>query len=433
MVPTVGTTFTYNAEPGRREDRPHPGARVGRRRRRLRLLPRPVLAAAGRTIAQTPTGDAGPSALGAQRLPFVAVLPNGKAPAGGFPTTLFGHGFTRTDADVLLASTTNVGSGVATVATDVVGHGFGPASTWSFTRAGKTTTVPAYGRGVDQNGDGNITNFEGSSTLPNGASAAVSNRDGLRQTAADNMTLLRAVARGLNVSGTAASELRPTNIGYEGQSFGGIYGAMLAGADPKVFRSALNVAGGPVTEVARLGAFRALVQQSLAYVGLLNSPDPARNNFQEDQPLRGQAPVVDPVPGALKIQDFLAQTTWLDRSGDPTAFAPRIAPARVLLQNALGDRTVPNPTTFTLLNAGGLFGRESLYRNDRTAQAGLDPHGFLLNGVQFTLPFLQGQGEILTFLTTGKTVDPDGKAGIWQVPAPRQLLLNLNFPNPALP
>lgn len=69
---------------------------------------------------------------------------------------------------------------------------------------------------------------------------------------------------------------------YFGQSFGGIYGTMLTGADPMVARSVLNVAGGPITEIARLSpAFRPLTTQALEAAGLLNSTDAALGYFQE--------------------------------------------------------------------------------------------------------------------------------------------------------
>ena len=143
------------------------------------------------TIAQTPSRDAGPRAVGAAWLPFVAVLPPGTPPSGGWPVAVFGHGFTSSTNAVFPAAATNVTQGIATIATNVVGHGYGPASTWQVTRDGQTTSVPAYGRGVDQDGDRVVLPSEGSSA--SGPAAAVSSRDALRQTAADVMTLVRAV------------------------------------------------------------------------------------------------------------------------------------------------------------------------------------------------------------------------------------------------
>lgn len=141
--------------------------------------------------------------------------------------TVFGHGFTRTDTDLFLAASQNALRGVATIATDVVGHGYGPRSTWNVTSTGVTTTVQAHARGIDQDGNGVITSTEGVATLPQPAPLAqINSRDGLRQTVADVSTLVRAVAKTATLAG---SPLRPVGMTYYGQSFGGIYGSMLGG------------------------------------------------------------------------------------------------------------------------------------------------------------------------------------------------------------
>ena len=54
-----------------------------------------------------------------------------------------------------------------------------------------------------------------------------------------------------------------------------------------------------------------------------------------------------------------------------------------------------------LLDAGGLFSRASLYRNDRTPQRGLNPHGFLIDGLNFPDALRQGQLQEATFLLAG--------------------------------
>jgi hypothetical protein len=350
---------------------------------------------------------------------------------------VFGHGFTRDDRDMFLAADVNAARGIATIATDVVGHGYGPRSAWEITTNGATTEVPAHARGVDQNADGSITNTEGvSAPVQPAFDASVSSRDGLRQTVADLMTLDRAIAHG-GVPG-----LDGGSVSYYGQSFGGIYGTMLGGVDPRVPQLALNVDGGPVSEIARLSpAFRLLVTQDLAgrRPSLLKSKNPAVDYFVESMPLRGQPPVTDPAPGALAIQNVLAQETWLDRSGSPETYAPLLrqdppkgsAVKRVIFQNAYGDQTVPNPTTYTVLAAGGLFDRESLYRNDRNSAidpatgkpfSAENPHGFLLN--PFNPASREGQQQIVTFFTSGGTqvINPD--PALWEVPIndPAELL-----------
>ena len=392
---------------------------------------------ADRTIPQTPTTDAGPAPVGTSRLPFVLVLPEGTAPVGGWPTTVFGHGFTGQDTNVLLAAATHSRAGVATIATTVVGHGYGPATSYRITPAGGTAvTLPAYARGVDLEPDGVIGSTEGSSTRVGSPEAAVGSRDGLRQTALDVMALVREVQRGVDVDGVPGADLATTGTGYFGQSFGGIYGTMIAGADPRVTRSVLNVPGGPISEIARLSpAFRLLTTQALAQAQLLNG---GPSGFTESLPLKGQPPVLVPAPGALAVQDYLALSTWVTRPGSPETFAPLVRDEDALFQIARGDQTVPNPTAFALLQAGGLFARASLYRNDLSPEgrdaAGVptNPHGFLLNLTGFPVASAQAQAQILAFLTSGDTVDPDGPTGaLWEVPVDDPLgLRTLGFVGP---
>ena len=144
-----------------------------------------------------------------------------------------------------------------------------------------------------------------------------------------------------------------------------------------------------MTEIARLSpVFRPLLRDALARrsPSLLN----LAGDFREDLPLRGDGPVVAPSAGALGIQEFLARAEWLGRRGDPVAYArhlrraplPGLEPARVLVQFALDDRVVPNPTTAALVRAGELADRTVLVRTDRVVRAAgtewPDPHGFLL-------------------------------------------------------
>jgi len=428
--PAAGTTMTYTRDLGSDKKATDP-------------VPNTSVAAAGTyvfgsylapswltpdgDIPQTPTADAGPRVRGQARLPFVAILPAGPAPAGGWPVTVFGHGFTRTDADLFLAATQNAARGLATIATDVVGHGYGPQSTWNVTSAAGTTTVPAHARGVDRNRDGTIDSTEGVATLPQPARLAqINSRDGLRQTVADVGTLVRAVSAAPNLGGVG---LRPTGVTYYGQSFGGIYGSMLGGVDRTIQAFGLNVPGGPISEIARLSpAFRPLVTQSLAAAQpqLLNG---GKAGFTESLPLAGEPPVTSPAPGSLPIQQFLADGTWINRSGSPETYAPLLPKSRTLVQSAFGDQTVPNPTASTLIRAGGLEQRTTLYRNDKTANASMNPHGFLLDP-RFVPGNELGQTQMSTFLASGgaTVIDPDGPAPIFEVPVTDPaVLMKLNF------
>lgn len=399
----------------------------------------PSWLSADRVIPATPTGSGEPAVTGAETVGVALVLPAGPAPAGGWPVAIFGHGFTRSKLDLFLAADLNAARGIATLAMDVPGHGYGDGSTISVTSATaplSPVAFPAQGRGFDQDGDGTIGNTEGVSapSQPHPL-ATIGNRDGLRQTVADLLTLVRAVERGVDVDGDGATDLRPDDVAYYGQSFGGIYGTMLTAVDPQVPVGALNVPGGPIIEIARLGAFRFLTTEQLErrVPSLLNG---GRDGFTESLPLRLDPPVTDPAPGALPIQAAFERTAWLARSGSPEAFAPLLrqrppagsAAKSVLYQVAYGDETVPNPTSATLVRAGGLQDVTTVYRNDRTPTASSDPHSFLLN------PALtgrqQGQVQIAEFLASGGTriVDPDGPAPVFEVPvADLDSLETLNY------
>ena len=380
-----------------------------------------------RVIPATATRSGRPRVRGKEEIGFALIVPAGQKPSGGWPVAIFGPGITRSKYDLFLAADRNAGRGIATVAIDPVGHAFGPRS-----EAAVETIVPpttrrfaGFGRGRDVDRDGRITDQEGVSALGQPHKyAAVALRDGLRQTALDNMALVRAIASGADVDGDGSSDLRPTGITYYAQSLGGIYGTMLMGVDPKVEVGALNVPGGPILEIARLApGFRNLVGDELRKrrPPLANG---GRAGFTESTPLRADPPVLRPARGAVPIQSVGSRANWLERPGSPEAFAPLLrrkpvadsAPKRILYQFAFGDQTVPNPTSATIVRAGGLADVTTVYRNDRSPTASTNPHGFLLD------PRIAGrnlgQMQILEFLASdGRSIiDPDGGAGLFETP-----------------
>jgi dienelactone hydrolase len=260
-----------------------------------------------------------PRPNGAARIGFALIVPSGATPAGGWPVAIFGHGFGRSQYDVFLAADRNAARGVATIAIDAYGHGGGPSSTLEVTTAGgAVTTVPAYGRSQDTDGDGSISFFETLSTPPApDRNAAVQLRDGLRQTALDIAALVQALGRGVDVDGNGSVDLSRSRIGYYGQSLGGIYGTIAVAANPALTYGLLNVPGGPISDVARLSpSFRPIVTQTLGAnrPSLLNGPG---QGFTEDQPLPGDPPVSRPANGAPP-----SRTRSRSRTGSTVAAAP---------------------------------------------------------------------------------------------------------------
>jgi hypothetical protein len=324
-------------------------------------------------------------------VPFVVVTPAGRPPAEGWPLAVFGHGYGgEMFGSTLLVAGSLARQGIATIAISVVGHGGGPESRLLVGVAdGRAHVVRVPGRSVDLDADGRIEPTEGLTPLAGGHLAALGVRDGARQQVVDLMALVRAVSGGLDVDGDGSPDTGHGPISYAGHSLGGIYGTIFVAVESRVRVGVLAVPGGPVSEIARLSpVFRPLVKEAL-----LRRTPPLLNlagDFREDLPLRGDGPVVAPVPGALAIQDHLARVEWLGRRADPVAYArhlrrsplPGLEPARVLVQWALDDRVVPNSTTAALVRAGELGDRTVLVRTDRVARAAgtdwPDPHGFLL-------------------------------------------------------
>lgn len=391
-----------------------------------------------RVIPQVPTRRAS-RARGRETVGFALILPSGAKPAGGWPVAIFGPGITRSKYDVFLAADNNAKRGIATIAIDPAGHSFGPRSETGvdLVLPPRTVRFSAFGRGRDLNHDGVITNQEGvSAPVQPNRLADIGLRDGLRQTALDNMALVRAIGRGVDVDGDGSVDLSRANITYYAQSLGGIYGTMLMGTDPRVRVGVLNVAGGPILDIARLSpSFRPLVAAELRNrrPSLLNG---GRDGFTESEPLFLDPPVSAPARGAVAIQDVGSRVNWINRSGSPETFAPLlrrrplrdVGAKRVIYQFAFGDQTVPNPTSATIMRAGGLQALTTYYRNDRTPTAGSNPHGFLLD------PRLTGrnlgQAQVLEFLASGGTsiVDPDGAANVFEVPiADPRTLEQVNF------
>jgi hypothetical protein len=128
------------------------------------------------------------------------------------------------------------------LAIEIVGHGFGSASTAVINEQSGNFTVATPGRGIQLSPTAPIGPSDGC-ILP----GAVATRDCSRQTALDLSSMVRAIqATGLGLN------LEPSRIYNAGQSFGSFYGTLFEAVDPGVAAGTLNVGGGRETDVARL-------------------------------------------------------------------------------------------------------------------------------------------------------------------------------------
>jgi hypothetical protein len=402
---------------------------------------------AGGFIPAVPTRTSVPAVQSTEDLFFNLFIPAGPMPHGGWPVAIFGHGFgdNKNNSPFAVASTL-AHNGIATIAINAQGHGFGAGGTLTVIQGTGTTILSAGGRGVDQNGDGSIDSTEG--LFATGAHADIATRDGLQQTVADLMQVVRAIQGGIDADNDGLPDLDPNRIYYFGQSLGGIYGTVLLGAEPNVPAGVLNVPGGSLTDIARLSPnFRPLLGAALALrvPSLENLPGgPPLFPFNDNMPLRNQPPLTNTVPGAIAIQTVLDIVNWLQQAGDPVAWAPFVrehplpghSAKQVIVQFARGDKTVPNPTATALIRSGQLTDRTSFFRND-LAFAGnpafpKNPHTFLTNiaGAPAAAAVAIGaQTQIGLFFSSGGalTIDPDGPGPLFEVPIAGPLPEDLGF------
>ena len=401
----------------------------------------------GEYIPQIGTRTGTPAAQGSNTIHFNLVLPGGTRPAAGWPVAIFGHGFTDSRFGGPFAVAASMAErGIATIAINVVGHGGGPLGTIVVTTtSGASVTVPAGGRGIDQNGDGVIDSTEGSAAAA--PRTLIGSADALRQTTVDLMQLVRQIQVGIDVDGDGAADLDAGRIYYFGQSFGGMYGTIFLGIERDVHVGVPNVPGGGVIDIIRLSpGFRfAILTPAVAARGLLNLP-PLPNGtpqFNENSPLRDLPALINTVPGAMALQDYFEQSEWGSQLGNPVAYAPylRKSPLKgnpvksVIYQIAKGDQSVPNPTNTALLRAGDLAERTTYYRNDLAFALGSgvrNPHTFLTNiggSLLAAQNALQAQAQIAVFFASdgALTIDPDGGDPLFETPIVPPLPEGLNF------
>jgi hypothetical protein len=402
-----------------------------------------------------------PVVQGMNEIFFILFVPRGEKPADGWPVALFGHGNgDNKDFSPYFFAPRLASRGIATLAINAVGHGGGPLGTLTFrdTDSGQVSFLSG-GRGIDQNGDGVIAANEGMlAAVPQAVATQliITVRDGIQQTVADLMQLVREIEVGMDFDGDGVADLDPSRIYYFGQSLGGIYGTAFLAVEPAVSAGVSNVAGGSIIEASRLSTTtRSLIEQALAsrVPPLTNVGDISMGDFRFDEnlPLRNQPPVINTVPGAIAIQEVIENAEWVAQAGGPVTYASHLrkqplagVPTKaVLYQFARGDQNIPNPTTTAILRAGDLADRAIFYRHDLAfadparnptgVQVPKNPHNFLFFS-PFFFPAVGDVGagalrQIAEFFASDGdlVIDPDGAGPLFEVPIVPPLPEDLGF------
>ena len=185
-------------------------------------------------------------------------------------------------------------------------------------------TVPAGGRGIDQDGNGTIDSTEGVNAAP--PYTLVSSRDGLRQTVVDLMQLVREI----EVASRERRHPRPEHVAH--LLLRPVVRRHLRhdarGREPSIRAGVLNV------PAARSSRSRGSRRRSGRSSASRSSPDavalqrrcrtpPFYTNFVENMPLRGEPIRVDTVPGASAIQEYIDRAEWVQQAGSPVPYARR--------------------------------------------------------------------------------------------------------------
>jgi hypothetical protein len=335
--------------------------------------------------------------------------------------------------------------GVASISINIVGNGGGPLGTMTLMLvSGSPVTLPVGGRGVDVNGDGLIDADEG--FYAQAPQTIVSTRDGIRQTVVDMMQLVRVIQAGVDVDGDGTPDLDPTRIYFLAKGMGSRIGTTFLAIEPDVQVGVPMIVGGFLVDDGRIS-----LNTRSGFAQILGSRTPSLLNggvdgFNENFPLRNQPAVVNNVPGAMDIQEYLDHARWVQEKGDDVAYAghlqkeplPGVAAKSVLLPFAKGDMTYPNPGTTAMIRAGALTDRTIYFRNDLEFAADpnfpKDPFDFPFaidpnpdpNVVTIGAELGESVGKF--FETDGLTiVDPDGTGPLFEVPIAGPLPEVLNY------
>jgi hypothetical protein len=172
-----------------------------------------------------------------------------------------------------------------------------------------------------------------------------------------------------------------------------------------------------------------------------------------------RSPIVNGVAGAIEIQEAIERAEWAFQQANTAAYASflrrhplaGVPPKPVIVQFAWGDRIIPNPATSSMIRAGDLADRTTLFRTDLAfavnpvpipAAPNVYPHLFLqiFADPALTAVALQVQGQIASFFAldgpshvldpyeASQIVDPDGAGPIFETPIGLPLPSRLNYP-----
>lgn len=341
-----------------------------------------------------PSGTLDPMNPQIRRVDFSMAIPKAPAGAGGYPTTIFGHGFTRSRSDFLAIANSLAKAGQVTIASDVLFHGERTSCTGSKVATKQSSDDAACKDPTTQmcNGDPIVGLCVARDTATRNACAPgpggdtfcasvgqgrcaldlkcqagdlardatgkpvisgwnifsltnfFATRDNLRQQVIDLAQLVRVIkspgATGLG--GQAGGiVLDGAKLGYVGQSLGGILGTLFNSVSPDTNNVVLNVPGGALPQIILTAP--SFTEQRAALFGAL-----------AQQGIKAGTPAFDQFVGIIQ---------WILDPADPANMGYRLthpvdvaggakapnASRKAFIQFIEGDETVPNVSNLALV------------------------------------------------------------------------------------
>jgi hypothetical protein len=268
-------------------------------------------------------------------LEVLITIPAGTAPAGGWPTIVFGHGLASRKETMLAIVAQLSGRGFAVVAIDAVAHGSRAVQNSDAAALGCSGT-PAFASAPQCFAPFLSSNLSGT-------------RDNIRQTVLDHLTLIAALET-CAATPCGSLDVDAAKIGYLGISLGGIMGGMIVAEADTLAGGVLNVPGAgwvDIFENTATAGIKCPVVDALIDAGVMtgekwNPTAMTGTCLEEGWQLQAG------------YRTFANIARWVLDPADPANYAAKLATRTVLIQKVVGDLVVPNVATEQL---GALSGR----------------------------------------------------------------------------
>lgn len=257
-----------------------------------------------------------------QRIPMLVTVPNADSghtvPANGWPVVIYQHGITSDRATILPLAPALAAAGFVTVAIDLPLHGLAPNHPLR-TDGTLNTKERTFDIDLQNNSTGAIPSPDGTADA-SGAhylnlSSLITSRDNLRQSIADQITLVRSLDS-LTVNGEA---IDGSKISYVGLSQGSIVGIGTLGINDEIGAASLSVPGGGIAK---------LLDASKAFGPAVSAGLQAAAGIQE---------------GTDTYETYLRFAQHLADPGDPINYlTDAVAKHNLHLTKVQGDLVVPN-------------------------------------------------------------------------------------------